>query len=470
LNLAKAKGLRTHGAYVDVSMWGKYGQWGHLEYLDQDPNIAVKWNFLRGWPGEVAGLRSVDEPAGAVPQFVTQAKMASAVYGQVFSQDIVVGNGDGALTLDCVGQLLTPGLSISNSGGTPPQLRVSGIPTAAGPNYILARVRDSDGDPAWRTFYFQAVGGPGTILQCSFEGVNPALNLPWLATYVLSGATYSGWTKGAGITPVSGNDALVWWQHMPADEPSSTLGYAITNNAYWQFTITPSKPLDLRGAEVRFTIQRIDYHAPREYAVFTSIGGFTNGAQLFDTGHFTDTGADEFVFTLPSTAAYSNVTAACTFRLYGYSGQYDSHRTSLLGFKLTSALGTLPAFDQWKVIHGIPTTASNNSDSDGDGIPLLLEYALNLDPNVFNSTGLPTGGISNGYLTLTYTRVKAATDIVYSAEVSDSPGATWSGSAANVDQNWIVVDQGAVQSVTARDKTPMSAARSRFIRLDVVKP
>jgi hypothetical protein len=137
---------------------------------------------------------------------------------------------------------------------------------------------------------------------------------------------------------------------------------------------------------------------------------------------------------------------------------------------LTSALGTLPAFDQWKVIHGIPTTASNNSDSDGDGIPLLLEYALNLDPNVFNSTGLPTGGISNGYLTLTYTRVKAATDIVYSAEVSDSPGATWSGSAANVDQNWIVVDQGAVQSVTARDKTPMSAAGSRFIRLNVVKP
>ncbi len=35
LNLAKAKGLRTHGAFVDVSAWGRYGQWGHLEYLDQ---------------------------------------------------------------------------------------------------------------------------------------------------------------------------------------------------------------------------------------------------------------------------------------------------------------------------------------------------------------------------------------------------------------------------------------------------
>jgi hypothetical protein len=473
LNQAKAKGLRTHGAFVDVGQWGKYGQWGHLEYLDQDPASAVKWNFLRNWPAEVAGLRPVDEPLGSVPQFLTPAKLATAVYGQTYSQDITVTNGDGALTLESISQLLTTGLAVTNTGGNPPRLRVSGVPSLPGQNYVLARVQDADGDPAWRTFYFQTVGGPGTLVQCNLEGTNPAQNLPWTPTYVLqSGLTYSGWTKGGGVSASSGNDALVWSQHMPADETNSTLGFALSNNNYWQFTLTPlpAKPLNLRKAEVRFTLQRIDWHAPRDYAVFTSIAGFTNGSQVADTGHFADASADEFIFTLPDSAAYSNLTNSVTLRLYGYSGQYDGHRTSLLAFKLTADPATLPPFDRWKMGYGIPTTAANSSDPDNDGIPLLLEYALNLNPLSTNSSGLPTGGISNGFLTLTYTRVKAATDIGYAAEVTSLPGGAWSSAVADVDQAWLVIDHADTQSVTVRDKTSISNAVSRYMRLKVTQP
>ena len=464
LNLAKAKGLRTHGVYVDVGQWGKYGQWGHLEYLDQDPNTAVKWNFLRGWPAEMAGLRPIDEPLGAVPQFSTPATLPTAVYGQPYTQDIVATNGNGTLTLESVGQLLTQGLGTTNIAGNPPRLRVTGTPAIPGENYLLARVHDADGDPAWRTFYFKTVGGPGAILECNFEGSNPSQHLPWTPTYVLrTGLTWTGWSKGGGIVAAAGDNALVWSQHMPADEPSSTLGFAITNNNWWQFTLTASStnPLNLRKAEVRFTVQRIDYHAPRDYAVFTSIAGFTDGAQVFDTGHFTDTSADEFIFTLPDSAAYSNLTSSITFRLYGYSGQYDGHRTSLLAFKLTADPATLPAFDRWKMGYGIPTTATDDSDADNDGVPLIVEYALNLDPTVSNTFGLPTGALTNGFLTMTYTKVKDATDLVYTAESAASPAGAWSSSNADVDQAWRIIDNGNTEAVTARDLTSATSAPSR---------
>jgi hypothetical protein len=474
LNQAKAKGLRTHSAFVDVGAWGKYGQWGHLEYADENPNTAVKWRFIRDWPGEIAALRSLDAPLGARPDFVTPAKLPTAIYGQSYAQEIVVTNGNGALAIQLIDQLLVSGLSVTNVAATPPRLRLSGTPFAAGENFLFARVHDADGDPAWRTFSFKTVGGPGTILESNFEGTNPAQSLPWTPRYVLqTGLTYSGWSRGGGIAVATGNDALVWSQNMPADEASSTLGLAITNNSWWQFTLTPTdgRPRDLRQAEVRFTIRRIDYHAPRDYAVFTSLSGFSNSAAVFDTGHFTDDTDREFIFTLPNIVAYSNVTSAVTFRIVGYSGQYGGHKTSLRAFKLSAAPGLVrTAFNLWKFDHGLPATATADSDDDHDGISLLMEYALNLDPATASTNGLPAGALSNNFLTLTYTKVKAATDLEYAAEVTGALPGLWSSSLADVDQNWLVTDLGNVEAVTARDITAVSNAAARFMRLRVTQP
>jgi hypothetical protein len=473
LNLAKAKGLRTHGAYTDVGAWGKYGQWGHLEFLGQARDTAVKWKFLRDWPAEMAGLRSVEDPAGAVPQFSTVPRLATAVHGQLYSQEISVSGGDGLLAIDVLERLLTAGLDVTPVPASPPRLRVSGIPVGPGENWVFARVHDADGDPAWRTFYFRTVGGPGTILESSFEGANPAQQLPWKTAYVLgTGVSYSGWVQGAGIIAAAGPDALVWSQSMPPDEANSRLALALANNRYWQITLTPpaDRPLNLRSAELRFTIRRIDYHSPRQYAVFTSVGGFTEGAQVFDTGHFTDDTDREFVFTLPAAAAYENITGPVTFRLYGYGGQYDGHRTSLRAFRLAANLATLvEPFDRWKSSHGLPPEATPASDADNDGIPLLVEYALNLDPAVASRGGLPFGQLNDGFLTMTYTRVKTATDVAYSAEVAASPTGPWSATDAEVEQRWQVTDGGDVESVTARARTPIAGASQRFLRLKLTK-
>jgi hypothetical protein len=71
---------------------------------------------------------------------------------------------------------------------------------------------------------------------------------------------------------------------------------------------------------------------------------------------------------------------------------------------------------------------------------------------------------------MTYTRVKAATDITYTAEVAGSSTGSWSSAVADVDQTWQVVDRGDTESVTAGDKTAMTNAVKRFLRLKVSQP
>ena len=119
-----------------------------------------------------------------------------------------------------------------------------------------------------------------------------------------------------------------------------------------------------------------------------------------------------------------------------------------------------------------PAVSGDLADPNGDGIVNLLEYALNLDPLTANRAGLPVAapatlnGTTN--LTLTYTRVKAATDLAYVVEVS-ADLVTWnSGSAYTADVS--VIDQGTTQQVATRDLTAISAVNPRrFIRLRVTR-
>jgi hypothetical protein len=118
--------------------------------------------------------------------------------------------------------------------------------------------------------------------------------------------------------------------------------------------------------------------------------------------------------------------------------------------------------------------AAPTADPDRDGIVNLMEYALKLDPNDADVTGLPAQGKTNvdgsDYLTLTYTRVKAATDITYVVEVSGDL-VTWNAgpsytATVSVTDN----PDGITQTVVVRDLVPMDSATSRFIRLKITQP
>jgi len=99
------------------------------------------------------------------------------------------------------------------------------------------------------------------------------------------------------------------------------------------------------------------------------------------------------------------------------------------------------AFLQWKANYGIPDATPYDSDSDGDTLPLLLEYALGLDPLTKSAGGGRVWpSLEGGFLSISYSRNKAATDITCAAEVTGSLAGGWTSSEADVDQRWQVAD------------------------------
>ncbi len=115
--------------------------------------------------------------------------------------------------------------------------------------------------------------------------------------------------------------------------------------------------------------------------------------------------------------------------------------------------------------------AGDSANPAGDGLANLLKYSLGLDPHQATAAGLPSVALSNGvYLSLTFTRLKSATDITYHVDVSGDLEA-W-----NEIWNSTVVPYGGginpTQQVTVKDAVPASQAPGgcRFLRLRISRP
>jgi len=312
LEIAKSKGLWTHTPYTDTSTWTKFGQWGHLETLDQPPANAPKYSLMLEHFDTFSALRHIDTPMGGVPRFITAPALTPGIAGQPYSADIAATGG----TVTLISAYLDPGLSVS------PALHISGTPTTSRKNFIFARVHDADGDPSWRIFTLETFGGPGTLLQSDFRGSSPALHLPWTPAFVRSPAvTWSGWSAGSGVTLHAGDDALVF-----------SVSGTTKPNEFLTATVAPAQgPIDLRGGEIRFSIRRIGFHAPLSYALLW------NGEPLYASSSVSKDNFDEIehVIAIPSTVAYAAISAPFELRIVPHGAEFDGHQTSLTRFQLT---------------------------------------------------------------------------------------------------------------------------------------
>lgn len=125
-------------------------------------------------------------------------------------------------------------------------------------------------------------------------------------------------------------------------------------------------------------------------------------------------------------------------------------------------------FASWQVFHfgtdaTDPLIAGPDANPAKDGVPNLLKYAFGLDPNVNSVAGLPESGFGGGFLTLTYTQVIAATDLVYTVEWSPdlsewaSTGITLQPAGGNFTTEEILAS------------IPTSNNLAKFLRLKVTK-
>lgn len=337
LNIARSKGLWTHTPYTDTSPWSRFGQWGHLETLDQPPAGAPKYALMLELFDTFSALRHIENVLGNAPQFTTGATLTPGIVGTAYTVDINTSGGDGTRSVTVVGSFLDPGLTIA-AGPSAGTLRITGTPTVSRKNFILARVQDGDGDPAWRVFTLETFGGLGTLVQSDFRGNAPGVHLPWTPTFVLSPkVTWSGWSAGAGVEGAAGDDAL-FFSVSGTTGDNETLAQAIVDNEFLTATITPAQgPIDLRGGEIRFSTRRIGFHSPLGYALFSSITGFAEANAMYVSSSVSKDNVDEIehVVTIPSTAAFSAVSSAFTLRIVAFGAQFDGHATSVTAFKLS---------------------------------------------------------------------------------------------------------------------------------------
>jgi len=113
-----------------------------------------------------------------------------------------------------------------------------------------------------------------------------------------------------------------------------------------------------------------------------------------------------------------------------------------------------------------PTFSGDSADPDGDGIRNLSEYALGLNPLLFESSSGTVGWDVEGHLTLTYLQRSAATDVTTIPEGSVAL-AGWS-SATDVVEEIARLPQGEFDQVTVRLRPATNS--SGFLRIRVTRP
>jgi alpha-L-arabinofuranosidase len=126
----------------------------------------------------------------------------------------------------------------------------------------------------------------------------------------------------------------------------------------------------------------------------------------------------------------------------------------------------------WRDLAFTPTeladvaVSEDNADPDREGIANLMEYALGLPPKTASTSGLPTVGrqviSGKAYQTLSFTKIRALTDVSYVVEVSDDLDA-WAASTARMDD-------GSTDQAVFRDLVAVEDGPERFIRLRVTRP
>ncbi|MEX2381212.1 MAG: delta-60 repeat domain-containing protein [Opitutales bacterium] len=117
-----------------------------------------------------------------------------------------------------------------------------------------------------------------------------------------------------------------------------------------------------------------------------------------------------------------------------------------------------------------PMIGTEAADPDGDGIPNLLEYALDLDPRTPNPGRMPRREITtvndDDFLAITFRRNGNLPDVAITVEVS-SDMENWTADTVQVGD--AVPHDDNTETVVYRDTEPMSSFSERFIRVSVTR-
>jgi arylsulfatase A-like enzyme len=217
------------------------------------------------------------------------------------------------------------------------------------------------------------------VLTFDFTGVQD--DVPLLATSTQS--PYLEVTKGLDWGPGTGprwgsGGSNAGNELNLIGHATSSLATAITAGNYISFTVDPTNGAGIVPSSVSFRLWRNGSAAAQNFAILSSIGGFTSGAALAQA-NYTDTGSSNqhtLTASIPGSEARSG---PVEFRLYGWNASVNTGNTHVNLVTLNGRMMGAPTleFDFTGVQDNAPLSALKRSDE-----RLALSAGLDFGPGV----------------------------------------------------------------------------------------
>lgn len=142
------------------------------------------------------------------------------------------------------------------------------------------------------------------------------------------------------------------------------------------------------------------------------------------------------------------------FKVYYLNGSTAFTSPTWLGYPAVN-FGNLTPVGSWLLSQGFPYSSSLQEDSNGDGVNLLMAYALNLDPNHYLGGSLPQPVFAPGQMSLSF--YAGREDVTYAVETS-ADMKSWSTNGVTLS----APDTNQIRTATVNGAGP-----SGFLRLSV---
>ncbi len=389
----------------------------------------------------------------SAPIMTSTTPLPDGLAGAPYSQTLAAVGGIEPYTWAVVSNALPSGLTLS-SGGV-----VSGTPGSAGTAVFRVRVAGADGYASTNLFSLRVTLVRGIPFVETFEN-SGQIPLGWTQEYV---AATVNWTFRSGSPAAPGYpsaahgglyNACLYFEDnnvfhtTKLVSPMINLGTGTQNTrlSFWHCMANYSGDQD----ELR-----VYYRTNSTGAAWTLLAEYKKNVQAWTN----------MVLTLPNPTPTYYIAFEGRAK-YGYGVCVDD--VNVTGDLAQTPYGTWQSlhFSESELAAGLIT--GNEDDPDGDGVVNALEYAMGLDPRVADTTGVPFGGVTAGYLTLTYRENKAATDVRFEVEATTSLVANaWSTNGVSEISR---ADSNLWWSVTSRHDVPVTNAPQRFMRLKVWMP
>jgi hypothetical protein len=156
---------------------------------------------------------------------------------------------------------------------------------------------------------------------------------------------------------------------------------------------------------------------------------------------------------------------------WGSLASTATNKTELItGTGLLNITGSQPPYDAWALAGGLDNStlakdATPTADPDHDGVSNLMEYATKMNGAINDTVPANVTKTATG-IDFIYTKNKAATDVTYIVEWSDTLLNDWS--TAGVSAPTVLGDNGVTQQIKVTIPTGNGVTR-RFVRLKVTR-